>query len=110
MTTETRRHHLQQDTEDNNPFIQIDNDYTGADYTDGDYAQAPATNFASSRSRRACRAVSIPDANSLPDRTRNDEPDQCLRHQSGTARRLLSAVVDWRGSPVPPERDHQHDP
>ena len=60
MTTETHRHHLQQDTEDNSLFIQLDNDYTGTDYTDGDYAQAPATNFASSAAAAPVRAVSPP--------------------------------------------------
>lgn len=59
MTTETYRHHLK-DAEDNSTFLQIDNDYTNADYTGDDYALAPATNFASSAAAVRVAAAPIP--------------------------------------------------
>lgn len=79
MTTETHLHHLQ-DAEDNGLFVAIGSDYSSAGYTDGDYAQAPATNFAASAAAKRVAAVPIPTQNSLPHRARNDKPDQCRRH------------------------------
>jgi Calpain family cysteine protease len=59
MTTETHQHHLQ-DAEDNGLFVLVDNDYISAGDTDDDYAQAPATNFASSAAAARVAAVPIP--------------------------------------------------
>ncbi len=59
MTTETHLHHLQ-DAEDNGLFVAIGSDYSSAGYTDGDYAQAPATNFAASAAAKRVAAVPIP--------------------------------------------------
>lgn len=58
MTTETHLHHLQD--EDNSLFVQISNEYINADYTDDNYAQAPAKNFASSAAAVRVAAVPIP--------------------------------------------------
>ena len=87
MTTETHLHHLQ-DAEDNGLFVQIGNDYTNADYTDGNYAQAPATNFASSAAAARVAAVPIPTQTlyltDLERRARSMSPTS-IRDSSATA-------------------------
>ncbi len=59
MATETHRHHLK-NTEDNSLFVQINEDFNNAGYTDDSYAQAPAKNFASSAAAARVAAIPIP--------------------------------------------------